>query len=173
MKKIVAFLLAVIMVLALTGCMPAAQVPKVQKVTDPTSVEGIKYEDYDNSLEGLCEYFADLGYAYNLPESTEDEFADPVKMNAGMIGADKGYKFTYTYGGETTVLELYYYSNTKNSYYKQAESEGKITVSSDIENGTVDVTLSDNGKYLMIYSDTGENEEREQAVTEAFKGFYA
>lgn len=173
MKKILAFILAVAVVLSLCGCMSAAKVQKVQTVTDPTSTEGISYKDYNDTLEGLCAYFADLGYAYNFTEATKDQAADPVVMAADMIGADKGYKFTYTYSGDTVVLELYSYTDTDSDLYKQAKAEGKITITEDLAEGTVDVTLSDNGKYLMVYSDEGENEERENAIVDAFKGFWA
>ncbi|MBQ8001736.1 MAG: hypothetical protein IJ298_11195 [Ruminococcus sp.] len=173
MKKIFAMLLVVVLVLSLTACMNTSNTPKIQKVTDPTSVEGIEYKDYEDSLEGLCAYFADMGYAYDMPEATGDEMTDPVVMRADMIGADKGYKFTYTYAGETVVLELYSYTDTDSDFYKQAKSEGKITVTEELDEGTVDVVLSDNGKYLMIYNDPAEDAEREAAITEAFKGFYA
>ncbi len=173
MKKIVALMLALMLMISLCACMPNANTPKIQNVTDPTSVEGIEYKDYENSLDGLCAYFADMGYVYAMPETTSDEMTDPVVMRADMIGADRGYKFTYTYGGETVVLELYSYTDTESAFYKQAKSEGKITVTEELDEGTVDVVLSTNGKYLMIYNDPAEDAEREAAITEAFKGFYA
>lgn len=173
MKKIFAILLAVVMVCSLTACMNTNSTAKIQEVTDPESTDGVVYENYEDSLEGLCAYFADLGYVYAMPESTEDEITDPVVMRADMIGADKGYKFTYTYGGETVILELYSYTDTENDYYKQAKAEGQITVTEELDEGTVDVVLSTNGKYLMIYSDPAEDAEREAAIVEAFKGFYA
>lgn len=174
MKKIFALLLVAVMMLSFTACMsPASRAPKIQEVTDPATTDEIKVADYEDSLEGLCEYFADMGYVYDLPEATDDEMTDPVVMKADMIGATKGYKFTYNYDGETVVLELYSYTDTNNEYYKQAKSEGKITVTEALEEGTVDVVLSDNGKYLMIYNDAAENAEREAAIVKAFKDFYA
>lgn len=174
MKKIIALVLAVMLVLSLCACMPNSRGPKIQEVTDPTNPESIKYTDYADSLDGLCNYFADMGYVYALPDdATGDEIKDPVVMKADIIGADEGYKFTYIYGSSTIVLELYSYTDTNSKFYKQAKSEGKITVAEDLDEGTVDAVLSDNGKYLMIYNDSEENAEREALVTEAFKGFYA
>lgn len=174
MKKIIALVLAAMLVLSLCACMPTAKGPKIQEVTDPTDPQAVKYTDYADSLEGLCDYFADMGYVYAMPDdATGDEIKDPVVMMADIIGADKGYKFTYSYGSSTIVLELYSYTDTDSEFYKQAKSEGKITVAENLEDGTVDVVLSDNGKYLMIYNDSEENAEREALVTEAFKGFYA
>ncbi len=173
MKKIIAFVLAVMLVLSLCACMPNSKGPKIQEVTDPATTDEIKVENYENTLDGLCAYFADMGYAYAMPETTGDEMTDPVVMKADMIGADKGYKFTYNYDGETVVMELYSYTDTNNAFYKEAKNEGKITVTEELEEGTVDVVLSTNGKYLMIYNDAAENAEREAEIVKAFKEFYA
>lgn len=170
-RKLVAIMLTLVLIFSFAGCMATSSTKKVQTVTDPATADEISYRSYEDSLEGLCKYFADLGYAYDFTEATGDE-SDPVVMRADMIGADEGYKFTYTYSGKTTVLELYSYTDMSNKFYKQAESEGKITVSEELENGTVDIVLSDNGKYLMIYNDEAGNAEREEAIKEAFKGFY-
>lgn len=175
MKKILAMLLVVIAVFSLTGCM-ASNAPKVQKVTEPTSPEKISYKSYDDSLEGLCEYMAALGYAYEIPTATGDEkVTDPVKMNADIIGADAGYKFNYKSGGNTVTVEYYSYSDFTGDDYKQAKEDGKITIELDdsMENVVVDATLSTNGKYLMITHFGKDNEEYEKAMVEAFKGFYA
>lgn len=171
-RKIVATVLMLVLILSFAGCMPSSNGKTVQTVTDPATADEISYRSYDDSLRGLCEYFADLGYAYKFVESTGDEVGDPVAMKADMIGADEGYKFTYTYSGKTTVLELYSYTDMNSKFYKQAKSEGKLTVSEELDNGTVDVVLSDNGKYLMIYNDEANNAERKEAVIEAFKGFH-
>lgn len=173
MKKIIAFALAIALALSLCGCIPSTSTqPTVQKVTDPSDPSAITYKDYDNTLEGLCKYLAALGYAYDFKDATGDESTDPVVMQAEMIGAERGYKFSYTYKGDSAVLELYYYKDTTGDHYKQVQSEGKLTIA-DIEGGTVEATLSKNGKYMMVYSDTGENDERTAALLEAFTGFYA
>lgn len=172
MKKILAFALAVLALMSFGGCMGAAGTPKVQTVTAPATTDEISYKKFDDSLDGLCAYLTALGYAYDIKEATGDEAADPVVMKADIIGAAKGYKFTYMFDGKTTVLEVYEYTDRNNDFYKQAQS-GKITISEDIKNGTVDVTLSDNGKYLLIYTDEAENIDREKQLITAFKGFYA
>lgn len=174
MKKIIAIVLAAMLAFSMCACMNTANsAPKIQSVTEPSDVSGVSYKNYEDSLEGLCAYFADMGYAYPFPESTSDEMTDPAVMRADMIGADRGYKFTYTFDGKNVVLELYSYSDFTSSYYKQIKSEGKVTVTTDLEEGTVDAVLSDNGRYVMIYTPAEENEERDSAILEAFKGFYA
>ncbi|MBQ9742534.1 MAG: hypothetical protein IJV88_02520 [Ruminococcus sp.] len=169
MKKIFAFTLAVLLAFSLCGCMRNPNTAKIPQVTDPAEDTKIEAKDYEDTLDGLCAYFADLGYAF----PTSGDEIEAVVMDADIIGADAGYKFTYTYGGDQVTLELYSYSDTDNQFYKQAKSEGKITVAEDLEQGTVDVTLSDNGKYLMIYNAEEENEERENAIKEAFVGFHS
>lgn len=174
MKKILCMVLVVILALSLGACMPrSGNTTKVQEVTDPTSTEEIKFADYADTLRGVCEYMADLGYIYDLPESTGDEMTDPHTMNAAIIGADEGYKFTCNYKGSSINVEIYSFSNTEGEYYAQAKSEGKITLSSDIESGTFDVTLSGNGKYLLVYDDSEDRAERKEAAIKAFEAFYA
>lgn len=173
MKKILAVLLALITVFSLTGCM-ATNVAKPQKVTEPASPEKISYKNYEDTLEGLCQYMADLGYAYALP-SSNDESAAAIKMDAGVIGADAGYKFNYKSGSNTVTVEYYSYTDFDCDDYKQAKKEGKITIEIDdtMEDVVVDAVLSKNGKYMMILNLAKENEEYGKAITEAFQGFYA
>ncbi len=184
MKKLLAAVLVVVMMISLCGCLGSNAAPKVQKVTDPKEPEKVVYTDYENTLEGLCEYMAALGYAYSFAEvedektkekhpATGDESKDPAPMLADMIGAERGYKFTYTYSGDTQVLELYLYTDTENEFYKQIKSEGKVTIKGDDFEQTVEATLSDNGKYAMIFHCGKDNEERETAMEKAFKEFYA
>ena len=61
MKKILAFALAIVAVLSLAGCM-GASAPKLASATEPANPEKIKYENYDYSISGLCDYLDDLGY---------------------------------------------------------------------------------------------------------------
>ena len=172
MKKIIAFLLSVLLVLSLAGCGGKVEAGPTQ-VEDPENRDSVKYTDYEDTLEGLCEYMADLGYAYDFKEdATGDEAKDPISMRAQMIGAERGYKFTYGYDGKTGVLELYFYTNTDNQWYEQIKEEGKLTVAEGLDGGTVEAVLSDNGKYVMIHSYEGKNEERMEAIKDAFKGFY-
>ncbi len=174
MKKILCFALVIVMALSLGACMPqSGSVTKVQKVTDPATTDEVAAVNYSDSLRGVCEYMADLGYVYDLPESTGDEMKDPLAMNAGLIGADEGYKFTCDYEGSTINVEIYSFSNTDGEHYKQGKEEGKITISKDIENGTFEVAFSGNGKYMMVYDDSADRAERKDAAVKAFEAFYA
>lgn len=176
MKKILAFAMVVLMVLTLGACASSSSSSqtKVESITDAISTpdETAGTKEYSDDLRGLCDYMADANCVYALPESTEDEkMTDPVAMEANLIGADEGYKFTYTYEGGTVVVELYSYSDFDSEWYKQAKNEGKITISTEIDNGTFDAVLSDSGKYLMIYSDSKDRTDREAEIIKVFKSF--
>ena len=172
MKKILAFILATLIMLSLAAC-GGKKVEGPVKVEDVENKDSVKYTDYENNLEGLCKYMAAMGYAYDFKEgATGDEAKDPISMRAQMIGAERGYKFTYTYDGKTAVLELYEYTDPYNKYYEQIEKDGKLTVAEGLEGGTVDVTLSDNGRFVMIYSYDGKNEDRADAMKKALNDFY-
>lgn len=173
MKKILCFALIIVLALSLGACMPRNSGPKVQKVTDPTNAEDIVAANYEDSLRGACDYMTDLGYIYALPESTGDEMKDPLAMNAGLIGADEGYKFTCDYDGSTINVEIYSFSKTDGKYYQQGKKEGKVTLSNEIESGTFEVTFSGNGKYMMVYDDSADRAERKNAAVKAFEAFYA
>lgn len=175
MKKILAFMLLIVLALSLCACMPASNnTPKIPTLEEVASADeaAVAYTSFEDSLRGVCEYMAKKGYIYDLPEATGDEMKDPVKMDASFIGADEGYKFTYIFDEKTVTVEIYSFSNTDGEHYRQAKSEGKVTVVEDVKNGTVNAVLSGNGKYMMMYSDTGNRADREERATEAFKAFY-
>lgn len=174
MKKILGFALIVALVLTLCACSTqTGNTTKVQTVTDPATADEVVYTDYEDSLRGVCEYMADLGYIYALPESTGDEMTDPKAMNAELIEADEGYKFTCNYNGDTINVEIYSFGDTQSQQYQKARAEGKITLSADIESGTFEVTFSGNGKYMLVYDDSADRADREAAAKDAFKAFYA
>ena len=174
MKKILAFTLVIILALSLCACARRTETETVEykKLSGAvgTPDEVINSKTYEDTLEGLCKYMEDKNCIYHLPVSSADEkFSDPVVMSASVIGADKGYKFSFEYDGELIVTELYSYSDTSNKWYQQAVKDGKITISEDIDNGTFDVIV--NGKYLMIYNDSDNRSARESQVVEIFKSF--
>lgn len=176
MKKILAFALAIVMVLALGACSfggTQTEEKKVKEITNAVSTpdEAIDTKKYADNLDGLCAYMADKNCVYDFEKSTADEVIDPIVMDADLIGADAGYKFIYKYEGSEVVLELYSYSKFDTKWYKQVKEDGKITVSEDVENGTFDAILSKNGKYLMVYTDAANRTERRDAVIKIFNSF--
>ena len=99
------------------------------------------------------------------------------------IGAKEGKKFAAKYAGSNIIIELYSYDT------KKTNSTADEIVKSVKDNGTFsiyglpDVTayLSDNGNYLMIYTDTAidktnpdknsDNYKHREQVIKDFKAF--
>ena len=77
------------------------------KTEQEATADEPKAESFDNNLNGLCEYFGELGYV-TLKDGKIDESL-VVKMDASLIGAKEGKKFNTKYGSQTVVIELYEY----------------------------------------------------------------
>lgn len=77
-------------------------------------------------------------------------------MRADLIGAKSGVRYKYGYNGKDNVtLELYEYdpagrNKTAEKVLASVKSAGSFT----LLDSKVNATLSQSGKYLMIYSDT-------------------
>lgn len=168
MKKILAFVLVIAAVFALGGCMGAG----VQNITatDPAEPDKIVYTNYPYSLEGLCNYLDDLGYmVFDYDASKDEAGVATIKMQADMIGAEKGYKSSYTYDGDKWVVEAYYYFDTSSQMYSQAK-DGKITLTEEIEDGSFEITV--NNHFALVVHEPKDGGERKEAIIEAFQGFY-
>jgi hypothetical protein len=174
MKKLSAILiLGVILVFTFTGCGQDALV-KSTSATTATDASGntektaeteskkVSKDDYDKNLNGLAKYFNDLGYL-----STDNK----TEMQADLIGAKSGNRYTK----DTVTVELYQFDTKKtNDTVEAVKKDGKFT----IYEKEVEAYVSDNGKYLMIYSDTAVTDDTttdayktKQSAIKAFKEF--
>lgn len=185
MKKI-ALITAIVMaaVLCMTGCgvndpLSNSDVYTATKAEE-TTVEAssgeaaeVKAEDYDNTVEGLCKYLLDLKYLSG----------DSTKMAADLIGAQAGYRYSFTYEKGTIMAELYGYdTNNLNDTAKKMIESVKKNGYFQIEGfDKVSASMSDNGKYLIVYLDSNlinndnpneANKQREEDFLSAAKGFY-
>lgn len=142
--------------------------------TQPTT-SSVKDDKYSNDLDGLVDYFVAKEYLGSKDGS--------IKMDASAIGAKEGKKFAAKYAGSNIIIELYSYDT------KKTNSTADEIVKSVKDNGTFsiyglpDVTayLSDNGNYLMIYTDTAidktnpdknsDNYKHREQVIKDFKAF--
>ena len=146
-----------------------------QEATEATHDEpkSVNPSDYENNVDGLCKYLKALDYLQG----------EPVKMAADLIGAEKGYRYVFTYEKGNINAELYEY-NTNN-----LNDKAKATIESVKKNGyfqiqgfdKVEAYMSDNGKYLIIYSDSNlidnnspneNNKQRELDFLKAAEEFY-
>lgn len=203
MKKIIPFVICAAMAISLTGCATQSgpQLESVQATasqtdtssqdsntsqTDDTSKEAstakeINAADYDNNLDGLEKYFVDMGY---IPEKSK-----PTPMMYGVIGAIDGDRYNFIVNSTAIYLELYEYNpddlkNEKSENYKEGnrvikevKDNGKFYVfdNNGGDNVAYEATISDNGKYLMIYTDNSTdagNVQRKADVKKALKEFH-
>lgn len=177
MKRFLLFLAAVSAAVVLTACGTTVNenggtstAPSNADVSSaPVSSE--TEPEHPATLDGLADAMAWRGY---VPAGTEENTRKP--MRADIIGAKAGYKFQVSYEGSNFTVELYEYdpgslNDVAKAALKQAESQGSITVAgTDIPGAFV----SDNGKYLMLYTDANTDElhaARKKAVVAFFRAF--
>ena len=141
MKKIFALILASLMLISvMSGC--GTTVPDATESTAATE-ETKEEKTYSDSLESLAEYMKDQGYIDNTDNA--------YKMQAQLIGAEKGYR--YLKG--TVQIELYKYNpdklnDTAKDVMEQIEKNGEF----ELYGKKIKGYLSDNGKYMMVYTDS-------------------
>lgn len=176
-KKILLAASAVIMILSLSACgtgtqaLPELVLPgegtESSGVEEEVDLDAIKASDYEDTLDGLLEYMKD---SYIVA-------GDSTEMSYDVIGASGGYRYQFTYRSSTVQVELYSFdldnlSETAQKNLSSIKENGTFTV---LEN-EVKAYTSDNGKYIMIYTDASSDEEnvqqRDRAV-ELFTNFYA
>lgn len=176
MKKIIAAILGAVTVVSLAGCAGSGQSLEKLSTGSAPDADTIKASDYTNNLEGLEKYLVALDY---IPKKSE-----PTEMLSNVIGAKSGHRYNFIVDNATVIVELYEY-DTDN-----IGEEGKRVIDEIKTNGEFYVfgkdtkldgneaypaDLSDNGKYLLIYTDTSTdiaNVQRKADFTEKVKAFY-
>ena len=176
MKKIIAAILGAVTVVSLAGCAGSGQSLEKLSTESAPDADTIKASDYANNLEGLEKYLVALDY---IPKKSE-----PTEMLSNVIGAKSGHRYNFIVDNATVIVELYEY-DTDN-----IGEEGKRVIDEVKKNGEFYVfgedtkldgneaypaDLSDNGKYLLIYTDTSTdiaNVQRKADFTEKVKAFY-
>ncbi len=183
LKRLFALGAAVLLVLSLSACgAPVEQIetlvlPEEMEASQVSGEEGaepvatpkppVKLEDCEDSLEGLCKYL----------EGNYAVAGEKVEMSYKEIGAVGGFRYKFRYQNSTVQVEIYEFDTenldeTGKSCWNSAKEKGFITV---LEK-EVPVVLSLNERYLLIYTDTKNeeaNKKQKETVTELFRGFYA
>ena len=100
----------------------------------------------------------------------------PVDMEASFIGAKDGVKYTCSYEGSNNItVEVYEYDTSSlNDTAKEIIDSVKKDGTFELMGMTAEATLSDGGKYLMIYKDSAScevHDARTQQVKEDFVSF--
>lgn len=175
MKKSILFVLSLAVAIAASGC--AAGGNQLENVDINAAVEAstLKMSDYKNDLEGLEQYLKALNY---IPEN-----AVAADMMYNVIGAVDGDRFNFTVNRSQVFVELYEFNpdalnEDAQRVINEVKKDGKFYVFDDKslqENAAFDATLSDNGKYLLIYTNQSTSEDHEKRKTDftnVVKTFY-
>lgn len=177
MKKIFLAVICAVMAVSFSGCFStggASPNGSVQTSEAPDS-KSIKADDYDDNLDGLEKYFIALGY---IPKDSE-----PTQMLYSVIGATDGDRYYFSVNNSSVYVELYQYNpnnldDKAQRVINEVKKDGKFYVfDNSVAGGNTpyEATLSDNGKYLMIYTDKSEvkeNVQRKADVINALKAFH-
>ncbi len=182
MKRVLAALLcAGMLIVFASGCMGGGKQTNPEDVATGDEASSLDPKDYKNNFEGLCNYFA--AYGYINPKYDDKN----TKMDASLIGAKVGKKFTAIRIDDKDVnnitIELYEYDTqnhnaTADEVIGSVKEDGTFSI---LELPRVNAYLSDNGKYLMIYTDKGLDESKtdsdnykwREEVLEKFKTFHS
>lgn len=174
MKRAAAFFCAAMMMFSFAAC--ALEDPEASSASESSTEESSAQESstvsvdesaMEDNLKGLCEYLDAKGY---LSDSS-------TEMKASMIGAKSGIRYTVSLNGTDNIkIELYEFdlanlSEEATSVIESVKKDGTFTIVGLKAEGAM---MSENGKYMMVYTDSVENEEntqREKEVKEAFAEF--
>ena len=162
MKKFFAIVLVLCFALMSVGCGVKGWKDSGNDDTsskEESLVKTVDDKDYENNLAGLAEYL----------KAAEVIKGDATKMSAEMIGAVSGEKYSYD---KNTFVEIYEFDTANLSADAKEVLDSVKEKGSFVVLGTeVEATISENGKYIMVYTQAKENEELKKASIEAFKVF--
>lgn len=166
MKKLLPIILCMVLMFSFAGCGGTAEQLETLSTDDIPKTGSVKESDFKDNLSGLESYFEKLAY---LPKMK------PTKMTYATIGAVDGDRYKFRFNNSTVTVELYEYDmKNLNDDAKRVIKSIKKDGSFDMYGTEVEATLSDSGKYLMIYNDpSGEelNTTRKEAVIKTLKAF--
>ena len=186
MKKIIVLILcAGTLAISMAGCgytdaladNSSSQTETTQAESNDATADEASSKKFDDTFDGLCNYFADKEYIANKDGKIDEKSV--TEMDTSLIGAKNGKKFTTKYGGKAVTIELYEMdtnSDTAKDIIASIEKDGTFTI---LDLPAVTAYLSDNGKYLMIYTDESikeddaedDNYKHREEVIENFKSF--
>ena len=158
MKKIVIAAVCALTALSLAGCSGNQVQLENVDTTKTLSPDQIKNgdSDFSNDLQGLEDYFKKLGY---IPHKTKGD----DKMMANVIGAKSGRRYVFNVNNSAVAVELYEYDpdnlnadakRVLEQIQKSDKNEFKVFADERINEGrSYQATVSENGKFLMIYND--------------------
>ena len=162
MKKIIALVLCIGMFVA-AGCAGAGAPVKPYPTDAKTEVKA-----YKDDFEELCKYLSANGWINYQKENKDKSYSE---MNYKAIGASNGFRFNCTkQNANAVVIELYDFSKpaSPDEVYNSVKKNGKFSI---FELDEVNAYLSDNGKYMAIYTDTSIDWSKPDKNSESYKRF--
>ena len=164
MKSLKAILFIGILGIMLSGC-GAGDIPNN---TDNNAAPDLQLKDqseYNDDLDNLVKYMEDNNFISG----------EAVEMSAQMIGAKRGLKYQFKKGKSNITAEFYDFGfgGTENANelaantIKEVKEKEIITVLGK----EIPAVLSNNERYIMIYTGLLPEDGNENTVKEAFKGF--
>lgn len=165
-KRILAAVLLCAVCAALAGCAAnTVQFPELPVPAEGETPAPADPADYDRDAVGLCLFL----------EASKAATGDRVQMSYDVIGAKNGYRYNYRYNGTTVQLEVYEFDP------ENLSEAGQKTINSlrdagkfEVMGSTVPGTLSADGRFLLLYTDTKNddvNREHTAYVEECFRTF--
>lgn len=188
MKKLIASVMAVmIMSIGFAGCnndplskqnVEANATTAPTEATNATEDQPAKDKTYKETVDGIAELFVDKGYM-----TIKKDNANVTEMDASIIGAKEGERYTTSYNNAEVVIEIYSFDMTDEKLKETAEQtiksvkeEGKFQI---FQLDPVTAYLTDSDKFLLVYTDRSnpsedsDNYKRMQEAIETFKAFPA
>lgn len=152
-KKIIALVLVMCLGFALTACTTSSSSSSSAKLEVSSEEQNPEMSSYTNDFDGIVSYLKD----------SEVLAGDASEMAADFIGAVNGGKFSFSYEGTSITCEIYEYD------LDNLNEKAEETIASVKENGTfrslnedVEATLSNSGKFLMIYKNSASSKDDTQ-----------
>lgn len=151
-----------------SGASAAAGASQPETVVKEIYLEDSKVED---TLDGLCEFLEG-----NYAVMGEEDQLTKEEMSYQEIGAKGGYRYKFMFGKSAVQVEVYEFDlKSLNEKATTCLNEVKEKGAFTILNKEVPAILSDNGKYMMIYSDTSteqQNTAQKERVEKLFRAFH-
>ena len=155
MRKVLIIAVSCLLTLCmLSGCADNTQTPSEEQETVITDNAGgtdlPSLDNYEDSFLDLITYMTEAGIIKG--EGTD--------LTANAIGAKQGKRFTMSVGPSKYYIELYEYTDQTTDKAKSVIENARNDHSFSLFDITESVTqntyavVSDNGKYLLLYSDT-------------------
>lgn len=180
MKKLLSVAAAALLAMAvLAGCNTTAQQSEASDTAVLTTQSGseentdtdlILPENYEKTFDGFVQYMTD--YNFISGEGTD--------LTASAIGAKEGKRYTVSLGTTRFFVELYMYEDTSSELavktIENARKDGSFHLYDSTESATRNTlaAVSEDGRFLMLYTDASENEKNialKNAAADAVKQF--